>query len=161
MSDQSNNKPKLFARSPAKVDVQGFLNGLVDSAPEVLELRGAYAQIERDMTAAEQRIRMLEQELHRVTRMRDEWMGVANEMQVQLEVMANAARTIVNHASNDAAALEAQAGKSLADAKQRLAKSGLSMPVPSVHSSGVSDEHTKKIAKMFAPKPPAERENET
>jgi hypothetical protein len=87
-------------------------------------------------------------------------MGVANEMQVQLEVMANAARTIVNHASNDAAALEAQAGKSLADAKQRLAKSGLSMPVPSTHSN-VSDEHTKKIAKMFAPKPPVERENET
>jgi hypothetical protein len=162
MSDQqSNNKPKLFARGPAKVDVQGFLNGLVDSAPEVLELRGAYAQLERDMTAAEQRIRMLEQELHRVTRMRDEWMGVAHEMQVQLEVISNTARSIADHAKDDAAALDEQTKKSLAAAKQQLAKSGLSMPVPSVHSSGVSDEHTKKIAKMFAPKPPAERENET
>jgi hypothetical protein len=36
----------------------------------------------------------------------------------------------------------------------------MSMPVPSIHSN-VTDEHTKKIAKMFAPKPPAERENET
>jgi D-mannonate dehydratase len=152
MTDQQNRPSKLFSRKPATVDVQGFLNGLVDSAPEVQQMREALANADREITAFEQRIRVLEQELHRITRTRDEWMAVANEMQVQLEVIASTAASAAEQTTNAAVGMANQAKNSLRAAKERLARSGMAMQEPSVHSN-VTDEDTKKIARMLSRKP--------
>ena len=150
MSDQPSSRAKFFARGPApQVDVKSFLNGLVDAAPEVQAMRKALAEADQDITNKDQRIAVLDNELTRITRMRDEWMAIANEMQVQLEVIASVTAQSCEAAETAARNIKTQAENSLRSAKERLARSGLAMPTASYQKSLASDEGARKIGEMF------------
>ena len=144
-----DTRSRFFNRSPQKVDVQGFLTGLVDSSPEVQDMRKALGEADREITTKDQRISVLENELHRISRARDEWMAVAQEMQVQLEVIASVSAQACEASTNASITLANQAKNSLQAAKERLARSGMALPVASIRTTDVSDEATRKIGEIF------------
>jgi hypothetical protein len=146
-------KPKLLTQPP-QMDIAGFLTGLVSNSPEVKEMREAMEQLYKDNSAKEQTIKVLEQNNRRDNLALREWQA-ANEMQVQLEVLANSAAVCAEQSANASVMIAHKAKECLQLAKERLAKSGMSMMAPTVHNP-MSDEQTIAWGKRLAP----EKQNE-
>ena len=157
-------KPRLFSRQAPTVDVNGFLHGLVENSQEVKEMRAYIQEADHEAAGMRQHIKRLEDEIrrvtakmddevYRITKMRDAWMDAANEMQIQLEVMSGISASAAEQATNLSLTIATQSKNSIRAAKEKLAKVGLAMPVPSIHDDNeAARAGTKAIAQMFAPK---------
>jgi hypothetical protein len=146
------SRPKLFSRPPAQVDITGFLNGLVDNSPEVREMREGLAQAYKDLTEKDERLKVLERDIYRLNRQLNEWREVADEMHVQLKIMANTATMAAEQSTAASAMVASGAIASLQAAKERLARSGMAMVEAAAGQTKAGDEGAKKIAEMFKPR---------
>lgn len=135
---------------PARHDasVQSLVNAIVESNPEVMQLRADYDKLYKDNVDKSNQIKSLEKDLYRTRRMRDIWIGVANDMKVELKTIVNNAAAAADISANASITLANQAKEALKRAEERLAKDGLAMVEPSVKGP-LNDEAMKKLGEAF------------
>jgi uncharacterized coiled-coil DUF342 family protein len=150
MTDQPSLRSKLFNRPATvpKVDVKGFLDSLVDSSPEVQEIRKALEAADREISQLTDRAQLMEADLKRISRQADIWRDTANELRIQLEVIVTAAVAACDQATSASRSVIEQAKSALAASKEQLARQGMAM-TEATHQRMIPDEDMRKIGEMF------------
>jgi hypothetical protein len=115
----------------------------------------ALEQADREIQSLKDTLTRTERELTRTRLRSDEWLAIANELQVQLEVIVNTSSQACDMAASAADHVKAKAREALAAAKDRAAKSGMALQSSTIHPV-MSDEETKQWEQRLAPRKPDE-----
>jgi uncharacterized coiled-coil DUF342 family protein len=150
MTDQPPAR-KLFGRGPGaapKVDVKGFLDSLVESSPEVQEMRKSLDAADREIAQHLDKIKSMEVDMKRFIRQGDIWRDTANELRIQLEVIVTAAVAACDQATSASRSVIDQAKSALQASKEQLARQGMAMTEASSQRLP-HDVDMQKIGEMF------------